>query len=89
MNYFFVILFVCHVNLLFASPSDANTEHGETKVNENIMESNEVPSTTDVDQKKPPTVLIVTLFRNKAHIMPFFFTYLNRLEYPKDRISLW
>lgn len=38
---------------------------------------------------KLPTILIVTLFRNKAHVMPHFFTYLNRLEYPKQRISLW
>lgn len=38
---------------------------------------------------KLPTILIVTLFRNKAHTMPLFFTFLNRLEYPKKRISLW
>lgn len=87
MNYFFVILFVCHVNLLFASPADVDTEHGDKTINENTKQSNEVPS--DVIHTKPPTILIVTLFRNKAHIMPLFFTYLNRLEYPKDRISLW
>lgn len=38
---------------------------------------------------KQPTVLIVTLFRNKAHILPYFFSYLDQLEYPKNRISLW
>lgn len=38
---------------------------------------------------KLPTVLIVTLFRNKAHTLPNFFTLLNRLDYPKDRIALW
>lgn len=38
---------------------------------------------------KQPTILIVTLFRNKAFTMPHFLTYLNQLEYPKDRIILW
>ncbi|XP_055314673.1 glycosyltransferase 25 family member [Sitodiplosis mosellana] len=89
MNYFFVILLVCHVSLSFGSATNVTPEHGEPIVIENTKQSNEVPSTTDVDQKKPPTILIATLFRNKAHIMPLFFTYLNRIEYPKDRITLW
>lgn len=38
---------------------------------------------------KEPTVLIVTLFRNKGHVLPYFFSYLERLDYPKERISLW
>lgn len=89
MNYFFVILIVCQISLLFGSSAEINFEYGDPIVNENIKQLNEVPSTTDVDQSKLPTILIVTLFRNKAHIMPLFFTYLNRIEYPKDRISLW
>lgn len=36
-----------------------------------------------------PTILIVTLFRNKAHVLPYFFSHLDRLDYPKNRISLW
>ncbi|XP_065085939.1 glycosyltransferase 25 family member [Ochlerotatus camptorhynchus] len=36
-----------------------------------------------------PKVLIVTLIRNKEHTLPYFFSYLEDLEYPKDRISLW
>lgn len=89
MNYFFVILIVCQVSLLFGSSAELNPEHEDPIVNENSKQLNEVPSTTDVDQSKLPTILIVTLFRNKAHTMPLFFTYLNRIEYPKDRISLW
>lgn len=38
---------------------------------------------------KTPTVLIVTLIRNKAHVLPYFFSYLEQLDYPKDRITLW
>lgn len=46
-------------------------------------------SDTNSIYDKLPTILIVTLFRNKAHTMPFFFTFLNRIDYPKERISLW
>lgn len=41
------------------------------------------------DETKEPTVLIVTLIRNKAHVLPYFFSYLEQLDYPKDRITLW
>lgn len=41
------------------------------------------------DNTKAPTVLIVTLFRNKALVLPYFFSYLESLDYPKDRITLW
>lgn len=43
----------------------------------------------DEKPKKLPTVLIVTLFRNKAHTLPYFLTYLEQLDYAKDRITLW
>lgn len=36
-----------------------------------------------------PSVLICTLIRNKAHVLPYFFSYLENLNYPKDRIGLW
>ncbi|XP_053684624.1 glycosyltransferase 25 family member [Sabethes cyaneus] len=36
-----------------------------------------------------PKVFIVTLIRNKEHTLPYFFSYLESLDYPKDRISLW
>ncbi|XP_055379043.1 glycosyltransferase 25 family member [Condylostylus longicornis] len=38
--------------------------------------------------RKLPTVLISTLIRNKGHTLPYFFTYLEKLNYPKDRIAL-
>lgn len=83
MNFPFVILILCHVNRLFASSMG-----DESTLNQDAMESTELPI-ADFDHNKPPSILIVTLFRNKAHTMPLFFTYLNRIEYPRDRISLW
>lgn len=41
------------------------------------------------ETEKYPTFVIVTLFRNKAHTLPYFFTYLEQLDYPKERITLW
>lgn len=45
-----------------------------------------------LDAKKDtflPTVFIAILVRNKEHTLPYFFGYLEQLDYPKDRISLW
>lgn len=39
--------------------------------------------------KKDPSILIVILIRNKAHTLPYFFSYLENQDYAKDRISLW
>lgn len=35
-----------------------------------------------------PTVAIAVFVRNKEHTLPYFFGYLERLDYPRDRISL-
>lgn len=36
-----------------------------------------------------PTVVIATLVRNKEHTLPWFLGLLEKLDYPKDRMSLW
>ncbi|KAH8033226.1 hypothetical protein HPB51_008436 [Rhipicephalus microplus] len=41
------------------------------------------------DKLEPPTVLIAVILRNKAHVLPYFFGYLEQQSYPKSRISLW
>ncbi|XP_076622754.1 glycosyltransferase 25 family member [Colletes latitarsis] len=46
------------------------------------------PVTSNSDTKKP-TVFITILVRNKAHTLPYFLTFLEQLNYPKDRIYLW
>lgn len=45
--------------------------------------------TLDAATQKPPTVLIATLVRNKAHTLPHFLSCIEGLNYPKDRISIW
>ncbi|ESO96194.1 hypothetical protein LOTGIDRAFT_231876 [Lottia gigantea] len=37
----------------------------------------------------PPTVLIAFLVRNKAHTLPWFLGHIEKLDYPKNRITLW
>ena len=37
----------------------------------------------------PPTVMVVILIRNKAHILPHFLALFERLDYPKNRMGLF
>ncbi|XP_023029681.2 glycosyltransferase 25 family member [Leptinotarsa decemlineata] len=37
---------------------------------------------------KKPTLLVSILVRNKAHTLPYFLSNFQRLDYPKDRMSL-
>ena len=46
----------------------------------------------DVVEEKPvvaPHVFISVLVTNSAYLLPNFFGYLEGLDYPKDRISIW
>ena len=43
----------------------------------------------DFDQEFFPTVSIILLARNKAHVLPRSLYYLEQLDYPKSRISLY
>ncbi|XP_059494278.1 procollagen galactosyltransferase 1 isoform X2 [Stegostoma tigrinum] len=36
-----------------------------------------------------PTVLITIIARNTAHTLPYYLGAIERLDYPKDRISIW
>ncbi|XP_023300463.2 glycosyltransferase 25 family member [Lucilia cuprina] len=36
-----------------------------------------------------PTVVVALMVRNKAHVLPLFLSYLERQDYPKERMSLW
>lgn len=42
-----------------------------------------------VAENGQPTLLVAIIARNKAHILPYFFGYLEQQDYPKSRISLW
>ncbi|XP_033643048.1 procollagen galactosyltransferase 1-like [Asterias rubens] len=59
----------------------------------NIEEHDEVSKPAEPGSREMmtlhPTVLIPILARNKEHTLATFFGCLERLQYPKDRISLW
>lgn len=38
---------------------------------------------------QPPTVVVAIIARNSAHSLPYYLGALERLDYPKDRISVW
>ena len=38
---------------------------------------------------QPPTVVIAIIARNAAHSLPFYLGALDRLNYPKERITVW
>lgn len=38
---------------------------------------------------QPPTVVVAIIARNAAHSLPYYLGALERLDYPKDRISVW
>lgn len=46
-----------------------------------------------VDPPEPvalyPTVVVGLLVRNKAHTLPYFLHYLENLDYPKERMTIW
>lgn len=101
---FFTIFIVCHVNLVFVlfgvCAKDTNHDNDDSNIDASAaaMAADATASPpppiellpdTNLNYEKLPTILIVTLFRNKAHTMPYFFTFLNRIDYPKERISLW
>ncbi|XP_065200930.1 glycosyltransferase 25 family member [Planococcus citri] len=41
------------------------------------------------NELKSPAVFVAILVRNKAHSLPYFLSLFSKLEYPKNRISLW
>ncbi|XP_041915916.1 probable inactive glycosyltransferase 25 family member 3 [Alosa sapidissima] len=44
---------------------------------------------TEESKMQQPTVVIAIIARNAAHSLPFYLGALERLNYPKDRISIW
>lgn len=95
VNLVFVLFGVC------AKDANRHNDDGNNNITNNVdapaaaatvaslPPPTELLTDTNLNYDKLPTILIVTLFRNKAHTMPYFFTFLNRIEYPKQRISLW
>jgi len=59
--------------------------HSETSEdNDSVSESGE-----DRGEARASTVFLAILARNTAHTLPYFFSYIDRLDYPKDRMHIW
>ncbi|OWF49716.1 procollagen galactosyltransferase 1-like isoform X2 [Mizuhopecten yessoensis] len=58
-------------------------------VSSSAKEADENDDTDDEPEYNQPTVMIAILVRNKEHVLPWFLEYLDKLKYPKKRITLW
>lgn len=79
----FVVLILIFLFKYSSNSDDGSDEKAQdTIVLQNLLSDNE-------NLYKKPSVLIVSLIRNKAHTLPMFLSYLEEQDYPKDRISIW
>ena len=69
-----IALAVCIALLVTAIPSVYTMDNGDSSLE----------AAEDL-----PSVFLAILARNSAHMLPNFLGYLENLDYPKDRISLW
>ena len=67
--------------LLYLSGGQSDT----TEENDSLSESSE---NTKAPTRRS-TVFVAILARNTAHTLPYFFSYIDRLDYPKDRMHIW
>lgn len=44
---------------------------------------------TEEETQRAPTVFLAILARNTAHTLPYFFSYIDKLDYPKNRMYIW
>lgn len=84
---FFIILFLIFLFKYTTNSDNASDERTTESINKILNTINTVSGENSLYKK--PSVLIVSLIRNKAHTLPLFLTYLEEQQYPKDRISLW
>lgn len=83
-----VKIFIIVLFFIFLFKYSTNSDNtSEEKIAETISLQSIVSDNSHL--YKRPSVLIVSLIRNKAHTLPQFLTYLEEQQYPKDRISLW
>lgn len=79
----FIVLFLIFL-FKYSTNSDKSSDD---KAAEEMVLQNAIRDKSHLYKK--PSIMIVTLVRNKAHTLPMFLTYLEEQEYPKSRISLW
>ena len=61
--------------------------NGQVEINEADIEASEQPVEEEI--QRAPTVFLAILARNTAHTLPYFFSYIDRLDYPKNRMYIW
>lgn len=82
-----VKIFVCLILIFLFKYSSNSDDASDDKAEESSALQSLLSASSHLYKK--PSVLIVSLIRNKAHTLPMFLTYLEEQDYPKDRISLW
>lgn len=82
-----VKIFVVLILIFLFKYSSNSDDAGDDKSADSIVMQNLISDTSHLYKK--PSVLIVSLIRNKAITLPLFLSYLEEQDYPKDRISLW
>lgn len=83
----FVKIFIVLILIFLFKYSSNSGDAGDDKGHDSTVIQNLISDTSHLYKK--PSVLVVSLIRNKAHTLPMFLTYLFEQDYPKDRISLW
>ena len=82
-----VKIFVVLILIFLFKYSSNSDDTNDVKVDESTVLQNLMSDSSHLYKK--PSVLIVSLIRNKAKTLPLFLTHLEEQDYPKDRISLW
>ena len=62
---------------------------GDVEYKADVSNEEATEQTTEEATQRAPSVFIAILARNTAHTLPYFFSYIDRLDYPKDRIYVW
>ena len=70
------------VTLLFAVSGQETNEAGGSDTEASEQQAEE-------EAQRAPTVFLAILARNTAHTLPYFFSYIDRLDYPKKRMYIW
>lgn len=83
----FVKIFIVLILIFLFKYSSNSDDGGDEKAPETLALHSLLGDRSHLYKK--PSVLIVSLIRNKAHTLPMFLSYLEEQDYPKDRISLW
>lgn len=68
------------ITLLFTSLQALSADSKISDVVYNLSKETEV---------KEPSVFLAIIARNAAHLLPNWLGYIENLDYPKNRISVW